>query len=262
MRSRSSCDGLGDRMAPRVLILTPVKEAAHHLEGYLAGLDRLTYPRAALSLGLLESDSRDGTFELLSARLPGLREGFRRVTLLRHDFGFHMPPGVPRWAPAHKLERWSVLARSRNRLLIGALADEDWVLWLDVDVIDYPPDVIERLLATGKEIVTPHCVMTPGGRTFDLNAWSYGGRLHLEDMRGGPDLVPLDTVGGTMLLVLADAHRDGLNFPAYPFGRQNPLVRAGVGGGEVETEGLGLMAHDMGYTCWGMPNLEIVHANE
>ena len=29
--------------------------------------------------------------------------------------------------------------------------------------------------------------------------------------------------------------------------------------GEIETEGLGMMAHDMGYECWGMPNLEIRH---
>ena len=101
-------------MAPGVLILTPVKEAAHHLDRYLAGLDRLTYPRAALSLALLESDSRDGTFEMLSARLPRLRARFRRVTLLQHDFDFHMPPGVPRWAAPHQLQRRSVLARSRT----------------------------------------------------------------------------------------------------------------------------------------------------
>jgi hypothetical protein len=142
-------------MAQRVLILTPVKDAAHHLDRYVAGLDRLTYPRAALSLGLLESDSRDSTFELLSSRLPRLRERFRRVTLLQHTFDFHMPPGVPRWAASHQLKRRTVLARSRNRLLSGALRDEDWVLWLDVDVVDYPPDVIERLLATGRELVTP-----------------------------------------------------------------------------------------------------------
>jgi hypothetical protein len=29
--------------------------------------------------------------------------------------------------------------------------------------------------------------------------------------------------------------------------------------GEIETEGLGIMAHEMGYECWGMPNLEILH---
>jgi peptide chain release factor subunit 1 len=27
----------------------------------------------------------------------------------------------------------------------------------------------------------------------------------------------------------------------------------------VETEGLGILAHDMGYECWGMPNLEVRH---
>jgi peptide chain release factor subunit 1 len=32
--------------------------------------------------------------------------------------------------------------------------------------------------------------------------------------------------------------------------------------GELETEGLGIMAGDMGYQCWGMPNLEILHADE
>jgi len=29
--------------------------------------------------------------------------------------------------------------------------------------------------------------------------------------------------------------------------------------GEIETEGLGIMAHDMGYECWGLPNLEVIH---
>ena len=102
--------------------------AAHHLDCYLAGLDRLTYPRAALSLGVLESDSRDGTFELLSARLAR----FCRVTLLRHDFGFHMPP-VCRAELLRTRAAERARAHSRNRLLIGARADEDSVLWLDVD---------------------------------------------------------------------------------------------------------------------------------
>ena len=52
-------------MAPsdaKVLILTPMKSAQRHLDGYFAGLDRLTYPRRQLSLGILESDSTDDTF--------------------------------------------------------------------------------------------------------------------------------------------------------------------------------------------------------
>ena len=61
--------------------------------------------------------------------------------------------------------RRAVLARARNHLLFRALDDEDWVLWIDVDVIDYPPDVLKQLLATGYEIVVPNCVKKPGGRT-------------------------------------------------------------------------------------------------
>ena len=106
-----------------------------------------------------------------------------------------------------------MLARSRNHLLSHALDDEEWVFWVDVDMIDAPADVLERLLATGKEIVQPHCVLVPGGPTFDHNGWRDHGRLHLDDFRGGEDVVQLHAVGGTMLLVRADLHRDGLHFP-------------------------------------------------
>ena len=30
--------------------------------------------------------------------------------------------------------------------------------------------------------------------------------------------------------------------------------------GEIETEGLAMMARDMGYQCWGLPDFEIIHA--
>ena len=248
----------------RVLVLTPVKDAAPHLDRYLALLDALEHPRDRLSLGLLESDSDDGTYAVLAARRADLERRYARVTLLRHDFGFAVPFGAPRWSAPVQLPRRVVLAKSRNRLLFGALRDEDWVLWIDVDLDSYPPDVLARMLATGKDIVQPHCVVEPGGRTFDWNAWREQGRVHMDQLRGGPDLVRLDAVGGTMLLVRADLHREGLVFPTFLYGRESPFGRdptplVGHGRGEVETEGLGLMAKDMGRQCWGMPNLEIVH---
>ena len=250
-----------------VLILTPVKDAARHLRGYFSALSRLTYPRRRLSLGFLESDSADDTLAALSGRLPELRRHYRRVGLWKHDFGLRLPPGMPRWAPVAQIPRRAALARSRNHLLLHALDDEDWVLWLDVDVVHYPADVIERLLATGRAIVQPHCVKEPGGPTFDRNAWRHRGTLHMDQLRGGPGLVRLDAVGGTMLLVKADAHRDGLVFPPFLYGGRSRLVRdshplvPGVAG-EIETEGFGIMAADLGYSCWGLPDLEIRHADE
>jgi hypothetical protein len=242
----------------RVLILTPVKDALGTIPDYRDRLKRLTYPRQLLSLGCLESDSTDDTWEQMNQFLPALeQEGFRKVTVLKHDFGYKIPIGLLRAAPSIQLERRSVLARSRNHLLFGALGDEQWVLWLDVDVIEYPLNIIERLLAAGKDIVTPHCVLDYGGPTFDCNAWRDQGRLHLDSLRGEGDLVELDAVGGTMLLIRADLHRDGLIFPPFPYGMDRPAARKGQG--EVETEGLGIMALDMGYRCWGMPNLEIRH---
>jgi len=100
-------------------------------------------------------------------------------------------------------------------------------------------------------------------RTFDLNSWRDRGTLRMDDLRAEGDLVRLDAVGGTMLLVRADAHRDGLVFPPFCYGRRSPLIRDDncfpVSQGEIETEGLGVLASDMGYECWGMPNLEILH---
>jgi hypothetical protein len=241
-----------------VLILTPVKDATAWIEPYFALLETLTYPATAISLGFLESDSTDGTFEALQDRVLTLQQRYRRVGLWKRDFGYQLPANVHRGAAEIQLERRTILARSRNHLLFHALDDEAWVLWLDVDVIEYPSELIERLLETGKEIVQPHCVLEYGGPTFDCNGWRDQGRLHLDDLRDEGNLVELDAVGGTILLVRADIHRDGLVFPAFRYGLASSRVRRGRG--ELETEGLGIMARDMGHVCWGMPHLEVLHA--
>ncbi|MGE0227706.1 MAG: hypothetical protein AB7I38_06910 [Dehalococcoidia bacterium] len=241
---------------PRVLILTPMKDARRTLPVYWSLLRRVTYPRGRISLGFLESDSSDGTWDEVQACLPVLQREFRRALAWKRDFGYRIPPGLPRWEDSIQLARRAVLARSRNHLLFHALDDEDWVLWMDADLLDYPPDVIERLLAVGRDVVQPHCVLQYGGPTYDRNAWVDQGRSHMDRLRDH-DLVRLDSVGGTMLLVKADLHRDGLIFPPFLYGLDNPLVRRGRG--EIETEGLGSLAHDMGIECWGLPNLEVLH---
>ena len=136
------------------------------------------------------------------------------------------------------------------------MRDEDWVLWLDVDVASTPSDLIERLLAAGRDIVVPHCVSRPGGRTFDLNTFQATdpalagegspyildgilqpprgeGRRYLDELRS-EGLVRVDAVGATAHLVRADLHREGLIFPAAPY----KLL--------IETEGLTVRGLDGG----------------
>lgn len=59
--------------------------------------------------------------------------------------------------------------------------------------------------------------------------------------------VPLDGVGATFTLVKANVHREGANFPAYPFHHQ------------VETEGFAKMAKAMGFSVFGLPSYLIYH---
>ena len=165
-----------DKTLPKVLVLTPVKDAQRFLSGYVDLIERLDWPKSRLSIGILESDSADDTPHLIDGMGGRLSARAQRVTLVKKDFGFHIPLELPRWDPGFQLARRAVLARCRNHLLFRALRDEDWVLWLDVDVIDYPADTIHRLLAYGCDILHPHCVREPNGPTFDRNAWSGGGR--------------------------------------------------------------------------------------
>jgi len=276
-------------MNEKILILTPLKNAESFLDGYFELLSRLTYSHDRISLGFLEGDSTDRTWPMLCDRLPTLQQEFRSASVWQKAFGVFIPPHLPRDTPSIQLERREVLAKCRNHLLFRALNDEDWVLWIDADIVEYPPDIIEQLMAAKKDIVVPHCVQQADGSSFDRNAWRDKGRLHIHDLKAEGDLVPLHAVGGTLLLVKADAHRDGLIFPPFLYGRHSRLIRAdnlfvsdqsvwrrrilhplrswlatkGVADGsvgEIETEGLGIMAHDMGYSCWAMPHLEVRHA--
>ena len=63
---------------PLVMVLTPVKNARKFLPRYFELLENLAYDPQRLSLGLLDSDSDDRTFEAVGERLPELRRRYRR----------------------------------------------------------------------------------------------------------------------------------------------------------------------------------------
>lgn len=130
----------------------------------------------------------------------------------------------------------------------------------------------------GLDIVEPMCVrMKQNGKDwyeYDLNAWVgqrkvrrsardasfVPGDLSVNRMKqfhGGKEtFVPLDAVGGTMLYVKADIHRQGVLFPVHHL-IGSEWGSEGYDG--IETEGLCYVAHFLGFKCWGMPNDLIYH---
>jgi hypothetical protein len=254
---------------PSILILTPIKNAAQFLPGYFELATRLDYPRDKLSLAFLEGDSDDQTGAALHDCANRYRREFARLDLHHHDFSFQMEGD--RWAAEKQFARRSIISKCRNMLFKLADRGQDKILWIDADVIDYPADCLLRLLETQKSIVAPNCVQIPGGSTFDLNTFKYQpgargtewrylldgiiqpprgiGRMYLDELRGA-GAVEVDGVGGTMLLVNADLHRQGILFPDYSYR------------GYLDTEGFAMHAKDRGVTSWGLPDLEIVHASQ
>jgi hypothetical protein len=59
--------------------------------------------------------------------------------------------------------------------------------------------------------------------------------------------IPLDGIGGVNIIVKADVHRSGINFPCYSFENQ------------AETEGFAKMAKRAGYGVYGLPNYVVWH---
>lgn len=192
----------------------------------------------------------------------------------------------------HKMEnqkaRRAAMARARNSLLFTTIGPStSWVLWLDSDIVETPPTLIQDLASHNKPIIVPNCYQRyindkgeDSVRPYDYNSWrdsdvaqelaSHMGpdEILLEGYaeiptyrtlmamlaKTGPDkderrLMPLDGVGGTALLVKAEVHRDGAMFPPFPFYHL------------IETEGFAKMARRLGFESWGLPDYLVSHAS-
>ena len=177
------------------------------------------------------------------------------------------------------------MAKARNSLLFTTMGPSvSWILWLDADIIEYPPTLIQDLAAFDVPIIAPNCFQRfyddeqkrMDIRPYDFNNWidsptakEMAAKMGKDDIllegyaemptyrslmakmydgSGDPGLkIKLDGVGGAALLVKADVHRDGAMFPAFPFYHL------------IETEGFAKMAKRAGYGVYGLPNYVVWH---
>lgn len=271
----------------RVLILTPL---ARFYQEYWSNLVGLTYPHEYISLGFIIPKGKDGNAatSALQAAISATQSGpedqrFQSITILRQDF--EVPIQSQNESERHKMAnqkaRRASMARARNSLLFTTIGpDTSWILWLDSDIVETPPTLIQDLASYDKPIIVPNCYQRytddkglAAIRPYDYNSWRDSDTAQelartmepddvllegyaemptyrwlmamVADTTEGRDtkkLTPLDGVGGTALLVKAEVHRDGAMFPPFPFYHL------------IETEGFAKMARRLGWESWGLPN--------
>ena len=284
----SSSDPVGNRET--ILVLTPL---ARFYQEYWDNLLKLTYPHELITLAFIIPKNKEGnaaTAQLQEQITKTQKSGpeknrFASIIIERQDFD--LPLSSQNEAERHKMEnqkaRRAAMSRARNSLLFTTLGPStSWVLWLDSDIIETPPTLIQDLAAHDKAIVVPNCFQRytdsktnqPAERPYDFNSWQdsdtaskLGQQMgsdeillegyaamatyrtlmaYMVDESGDEKLeVELDGVGGTALLVKAEVHRDGAMFPPFPFYHL------------IETEGFAKMAKRLGWNATGLPNYRV-----
>ena len=147
----------------RVLLCTPLRDAAPHLHEFFAHLRNITYPHHLIDLAFLVSDSKDNTEELLSELLKQLQndedpdQPYGEISVIHKDFGQAVAQDVEsRHGFAAQANRRKVMAQARNWLLSAALRPyHSWVYWRDADVETCPFTVIEDLMRHDRDVIVP-----------------------------------------------------------------------------------------------------------
>ena len=146
----------------RVLILTPLRDAAPYLTKYFDLLSELTYPHDLIDLAFLVGDSTDDTLAVLAAELDRIQSRtdkipFHSALIVEKDFGIVVASDVnERHGFAAQGPRRKAIGRARNYLLYAALKPEhSWVYWRDVDIVDSPKKILEDFMAHDKDILVP-----------------------------------------------------------------------------------------------------------
>jgi mannan polymerase complexes MNN9 subunit len=271
-----------------VLILTPL---AKFYPQYWENLLKLTYPHDLISLGFIIPKNREGNAATaaLQAAISKTQSGkekkrFASVTILRQDT--EIPLQSQSEAERHKIgnqkARRAAMAKARNSLLFTTMGPTtSWVLWMDADIVETAPSLIQDLAHHNKPIIAPNCFQRFYNdetrkwdvRPYDYNNWidsptaqELAKKMDKDDILlegyaeiptyrtlmakmpepgAGTDaatITELDGVGGAVLLVKADVHRDGAMFPPFSFYHL------------IETEGFAKMAARLSWQSYGLPN--------
>ena len=255
--------------------LTP----ARTFNDFLALLNSTGVNLAETALGIMTSSAQ----EYSHYRNATLSTTFSRVSLLLRpedeSKGTNLYTARPREGrhdKAFQTVRRANIALLRNELQVRALHDERHIVWIDSDIKYLSPNIIQTMIhhsetQSDASIITALC-NTSWWPDYDKNAFQGFRPPPASHISGNPaiaweearadhkyvgelikdtsddHLLPLDSVGGTILYVRADLVHQGLTFsPYYVIG-----TRWGKDGWDgLETQGLCYVAKYLrGGGCW------------
>ncbi|CUS24422.1 LAQU0S16e01354g1_1 [Lachancea quebecensis] len=277
----------------QVLILTPMQTFN---DEYWDNLLQLTYPRDLIELGFIipRTTTGDTALRKLEVAVKKTQLGkkdqrFSKITILRQDSqSFDSLQENKRHALEVQKERRAAMALARNELLFSTIGPHtSWILWLDADIIETPPNLIQDMTTHNKPVLAANVYQKYlnketnkiAERPYDFNNWADSENAlqmaakmaddevlfegyaelptyrtlmaHLYDANGAQTAeMSLDGVGGGCTLVKAEVHRDGAMFPSFPFYHL------------IETEGFAKMARRLDYQIFGLPNYLVYHIEE
>lgn len=268
--------------APRILFLVLTKNSKswsrdndtsppRTVDDLLSLLHSTGLDIAAMSLAIMTAEPSE--YDAIVAATAG--HPFARVTVILRepDKQLHAISGIDRHDGSIQGVRRAALARLRNHLMTSALEAEDHIVWMDADIIDLSPGVVQTMVTHAETnetagIITALCRKISHGN-YDQNAFRTNNADWVEhvvpeekfdeansaylSMRTGVQdliketsddaLVSLSSVGGTLLYIRASLVRYGLMFPWYNVIGTTWAKQGWMG---LETEGL----------CWSAQFLE------
>ncbi|KAI9827040.1 MAG: hypothetical protein M1819_007032 [Sarea resinae] len=273
----------------RVLILTPLRDAAPFINKYFDLLSELTYPHNLIDLAFLVGDSTDDTLAVLVAELDRVQKRtdkipFHSVLIIEKDFGANYGQNVEeRHGFKAQGPRRKAMGRARNYLLSAAFKPEhSWVYWRDVDIVDSPKKIIEDFIAHDKDVLVPNIWFHryANGRDiegkFDYNSWIESEKALKLASTLDKDIVLAEgykeyDTGRRYLVKLGDwRNNKDEEVELDGIGGVNILVkgdvhRSGINfpcyafENQAETEGFAKMAKRAGYKVVGLPNYVVWH---
>ncbi|KAK2742918.1 Mannan polymerase II complex anp1 subunit [Myotisia sp. PD_48] len=276
----------------RVLLCTPLRDAASHLPMFFSHLRNFTYPHHLIDLAFLVSDSKDDTSRILVEMLeelqrdPDPKQPYGEISVIEKDFGQVVKQDVEsRHGFAAQASRRKLMAQARNWLLSATLRPtHSWVYWRDADVETAPFTILEDLMRHNKDVIVPN-VWRPlpdwlgGEQPYDLNSWQ----------ESETALALAETLDEDAVIVEGYAEyatwRPHLAYLRDPYGDPDMEMEIdGVGGVSIlakakvfrsgvhfpafsfekhaETEAFGKMAKRMKYSVVGLPHYTIWHLYE